>query len=250
MANRRMICKSISTSEQANELSDFAALLFTWMIPHADDWGILPGSPKVVKALVIPMRRQGPKEVEKALREMVANELIWWYEVDGKLYIQFRTFEKHQEGLHKRTKAKYPAYSETSGKFPETPGDSRLIELNRTEPNRTEEKRNIYIVFDFWNNQKIITHKKLTEKIESNINAKFKDGFTPDEISESIKNYKFILESDKHYWTHKWTLAEFLLRGLDKFMTDSDPFTNYKNKEPPQSKRGNLDYLDNIDLGD
>lgn len=40
MANRRMISKSISVSEQANVLADFAALLFIWMLPHTDDWGI------------------------------------------------------------------------------------------------------------------------------------------------------------------------------------------------------------------
>lgn len=62
MANRRMLSKSISISEQANDLSDFAALLFTWMIPHADDWGILPGSARKVKALIV---RYGLKQLTK-----------------------------------------------------------------------------------------------------------------------------------------------------------------------------------------
>jgi hypothetical protein len=138
MANRRMLSKSISISEQANELSDFAALLFTWMIPHADDWGILPGSPKKVKALVIPMRKQTPKEVEKAIKEMVSNELIWWYEVEGEKYIQFCKWEKHQEGLHKRTNPKNPLYPGSSGNFPENPGQENLTEENLTEQKRRE----------------------------------------------------------------------------------------------------------------
>ena len=45
MANRRMIAKSISVSDEANALGDFAALLFTWLIPHSDDYGVIPGSP-------------------------------------------------------------------------------------------------------------------------------------------------------------------------------------------------------------
>ena len=245
MANRRMISKSISISEQVNELSDFAALLFSWMIPHADDWGVLPGSPKQVKALVIPMRRQSAKEVEKAIREMVSQELIWWYEVDGKLYIQFRTFDKHQEGLHKRTKPKNPVFPGNSGKLPEIPGQE-----NRTEENRTEENY-IYSVFNHWNKQEIIKHKTLTKKIKGHINARKEEGHTVEEVCEAIDNYKSILDSDLHYWTHKWTLAEFLQRGLDKFKTESDPFTNYrtKNKDSPNSKGDPLAYLDDVDLG-
>lgn len=146
MANRRMLCKSISISEQANDLDDFTALLFSWMIPHADDYGILPGSPRKVKALVIPLRERTADDVEKAIITMVNAGLIWWYQINGEQYIQFRTWEKHQEGLHKRSKAKLPLYPgkeadiyKPSETFPEVPGNSRSIELNLTELNLTEE---------------------------------------------------------------------------------------------------------------
>jgi len=46
MANRRMISKSISTSEKLTKLYNiqkkdkfFPVLLFTWLQPHVDDWG-------------------------------------------------------------------------------------------------------------------------------------------------------------------------------------------------------------------
>lgn len=145
MANRRMLSKSISISEQANDLSDFAALLFTWMIPHADDWGVLPGSARKIKALVIPLRPQSADDVESALLELVEADLLWRYEVDGQLYIQFRTWEKHQDGLHKRSKPKFPLYPGNSEKqnnisesFPEIPGNSGSREENLREENRTE----------------------------------------------------------------------------------------------------------------
>lgn len=140
MANRRMINKSISISEQVNNMTIFAGLLFTWMIPHADDFGRMPGSPSKVKALVIPMRVESPSVVESALQEMVENQLIIWYEVDGVQYIQFKTWDKHQTGLHKRTQSSFPEPNSDSETFPEVPRNSRSTELNVTELNRTELK--------------------------------------------------------------------------------------------------------------
>lgn len=143
MANRRMIAKSISISEQVNDLNDFTALLFSWMIPHADDWGVLPGSAKKIKALVIPLRQQTPEEVENALTEMERVGLIWRYEADGTKYIQFKTWETHQEGLHKRSKPKFPLFKDVfpggSENFSEIPGNSRSIEPNLKEKNLKEE---------------------------------------------------------------------------------------------------------------
>lgn len=55
MAQRRMIDKRISVSEQVANLPLKAQLLFTWMIPHADDVGLLPYSARTIKALVVPM---------------------------------------------------------------------------------------------------------------------------------------------------------------------------------------------------
>lgn len=153
MAERRMISKSISVSERVNSMSLFARLLFTWMIPHTDDFGRMTGSPMKVKALVVPMADETKDDVENALREMVEQDLIYWYSVDGKQYIQIKNFDKHQTGLHKRTKSQYPAPEEgtpvlptppDSGTFREVPGNSGKapeipLEQNRTEQNRTEQ---------------------------------------------------------------------------------------------------------------
>lgn len=234
MANRRMLSKSISISEQANELSDFAALLFTWMIPHADDWGILPGSPKKVKALVIPMRKQTPKEVEKAIHELVSAVLVWWYEVEGEKYIQFRKWDKHQEGLHKRTKPKFPEYPGSSGNILEVPPELEL-ELEHEHEENLKDK-DIYTVFAHWNEKEIITHRELTGKLRGHINARL-ENYSLSEILAAIDNYDTILKGDEYFFSYKWSLEEFLTRGngLIKFLPDSDPLTNYlKNKDSPK----------------
>ena len=100
MANRRMINKSISVSEQVNDLSDFAALLFTWLIPHTDDYGVIPGTSRKIKALVIPMRKQSAEHVETALKEIQAARLLWRYVYYDNEYLQFCKFVEHQD-LHK-----------------------------------------------------------------------------------------------------------------------------------------------------
>lgn len=126
MARRRSLSKQISLSEQVDQLSDRAALLFTWMIPHADDYGRLPGSTRKLMGMVIPLRRDKEgwsfEDVEGYLKEMedaVDDEglpLINRYKVNGISVIQLVKFDKHQEGIQKRTKSSYP----------DPPGDERL----------------------------------------------------------------------------------------------------------------------------
>ena len=138
-----MIAKSISVSDETNALSDFAALLFTWLIPHTDDYGVIPGSPGRIKALVVPRRKQSEAEIDAALEEMRSVGLIYRYQHAGQSYIQLVRFERHQEGLHKRTAPHNPVYqqaatSQAEGNFPEVPGGSGPTQPNLTEPKSNE----------------------------------------------------------------------------------------------------------------
>lgn len=108
MAERRMVSKVISISEKVNSLSLFGRLLYTWMIPHTDDFGRMPGSPAKVKALVVPMADETRKDVEEALSAMDQVGVIQWYEVNGEKYVQITNFDEHQSGLNRRTASKIP----------------------------------------------------------------------------------------------------------------------------------------------
>lgn len=77
--------------------------------------------------------------------------------------------------------------------------------------------KNIYIsVFEHWNSKGIIRHRKLTSKMETKIRTALKT-YTEDEIKEIIDTYAEIVLDDKYYFKYKWTLDEFLQRGLTKF---------------------------------
>ncbi len=165
MANRRSISRSISVSEQVDMLSDRAALLFTWMLPHADDYGRLPGSVKKLAAIVVPMRTGRPgwtyDDIERYLDEMAAAvdeeglPLIYRYRTEsGVSVIQLVKFDEHQDGLHKRTRSKFPdppepfpTFPGNSGKVQESPEISREVQeipasRARAEGKGNEQKRN------------------------------------------------------------------------------------------------------------
>lgn len=76
MAQKRMIDKKISVNEKLADLPVEAQLLFTWMIPHADDIGLLPYSSRTIKALVIPMVDMKVEQVGFHLESMIKAGLI------------------------------------------------------------------------------------------------------------------------------------------------------------------------------
>jgi hypothetical protein len=84
-----------------------------------------------------------------------------------------------------------------------------------------------WAIFDHWNAQKIIEHRRLTDAIKRRINGALAN-YKPEEIVQAIDNYAFILGSAAHYFKYRWTLADFLTRGLDKFMDRRVCDANYR----------------------
>lgn len=99
MSRRRYISTDVSLDKRLNWLAtqhgDFAALLYTWMVPHAGDDGTLNGDLDEFIAAVIPMRREKSREeVQEALFAMCALKLITW---DGKtIYFPVESFYRYQ----------------------------------------------------------------------------------------------------------------------------------------------------------
>jgi len=142
MAKGRMLSKSISTSWKVSRLDEFAQLLFTWMIPHTDDFGYLDGMPEVVKALVMPLTKRKTEDFTNALVQMAKVQLIEWYIESGKLIIQIINHDREQTNLHKRTDPRFLERSEQSRNvisvLESIPGNSRKFRSNLTELNLTE----------------------------------------------------------------------------------------------------------------
>lgn len=112
-----------------------------------------------------------------------------------------------------------------------TGSDNEKLHIDRDiDKDKIKKDINIYKdIFDYWNKKKIIIHRNLDKATESKINAKLKD-YTADEIKDAIHIYSEILKSDEHWFSYKWTLKDFLQRGLEKFIDADIADENYKGK--------------------
>lgn len=96
-----------------------------------------------------------------------------------------------------------------------------------TNNNDNNDNKEYMAIFHHWNRAELITHQKMSSKDREAINKALND-FSEDQIKRAISNYAFVLKSSDHYFTHEWTLQEFLSRGLIKFIDEADPVNHYR----------------------
>lgn len=137
-----MVSKSLSTSEKfaglsasTNGLAEFCQVLYLMMIPHTDDFGRLQGDAFTIKHQCFPASPRSIQEFQDGLRALHNAELIIWYQVSGKQYIQITNFEPHQIGLHKRTESRLPGFPGKFRKKPALPSEEKGREEKGTEEN-------------------------------------------------------------------------------------------------------------------
>ncbi len=122
-AESRLIYNSISTSERVASLGVKGALLFTWMITHADSQGRMQGKPKVVKQQVVPfMDEITVEDMSETLELMEVQKLIICY-TDSKerSLIQIADWWDWQTGLKYKAPSHYEPPSDWEDKV--TPRD-------------------------------------------------------------------------------------------------------------------------------
>jgi len=138
----------------------------------------------------------------------------------------------------------------------EVTSDSNKPGLHREK--RREEKRRVYKyirdnyksvytkLLSHWNSLNLIKHKKIPDdRTYGHINGRLDDGYTQKEILQAMSNYAYIINGKKYFWSYKWTLGEFVKRGLDKFMdlevakkNYADKFRNEDDDDIAQVKKG------------
>jgi len=97
-------------------------------------------------------------------------------------------------------------------------------------------KKNIYIlVFNHWNQQGIIFHKKLTDDIR-NVIVRTLRSYSVEEVKSAISNYAEILKGSEYYFKYKWTLRDFLKRGIEKFMDIEVAKSNFRRDTDAKTK--------------
>jgi hypothetical protein len=96
MAQKRMIDRRISVSEQIGNLTIPQMLIFTWSIPHSDDVGLLPFSTKTLKATIIPLIDMSYEEFDVCWKAIVEQKLVEFFEYDEQKFWRIKTFLKNQ----------------------------------------------------------------------------------------------------------------------------------------------------------
>lgn len=125
-------------------------------------------------------------------------------------------------------KVKYPIEEKDN-----TPIEEKLKD-NNTFINITNEY--IYTLFEHWQSKDIIKHRSINQQMKSHINARLKD-YTVDELKKAIDNYHTVLTSDNFYWTHTWTLQDFMRpNNVSRFVDDAKPLDNFKSNKKQSNK--------------
>lgn len=107
MSRKRYISTDISTDAKVAELSSYsflAPLIYTWSIPHMDDWGRITGDAREFKMQVCPGLDITVNDVEEAIKQVVNIGLWIRYNVNGKWCIAISkpdTWFKHQSYINK-----------------------------------------------------------------------------------------------------------------------------------------------------
>ena|SRR3989344_7509540 len=141
MAKARMLHKKISISLQVNSLPLPAKLLFTWLIAHTDDEGRILGSPKYIKATVVPMTNWSTILIQNYLKQMCSIGLINYWQENNEWYIEFAKWEDYQSIRSDRYEpSKLPSFTKENDNHLTT---KRQPNDNQTTPQDNVSKSNV-----------------------------------------------------------------------------------------------------------
>ena len=247
----RQLKESICTSESLAVVSAEAERLFYRIIVNADDYGRYHGNTKVILAECFPLRIGDftPKDIEAWLLELERVGMIRRYATDKRRFLCVVSWREHNTPRAKASK--YPSPDDCTGTNLQTSANickqthENALEVDNEVDNEVlcpipEESDNTHdtiaavvrgevwrSIFDHWNEKEIIKHRSLTDKLKRAINGALAN-CSRDEIVQAVDNYSRVLQSPDHYFKYRWTLNDFLQRGLDKFMLEEVCMENYR----------------------
>lgn len=106
----RILKESVKRSEQIDKLSWFEEVVFYRLILTADDYGCLDGRSVLLKNELFPTKDNVTKKaVEDAVSKLASVGLLCKYTVNGKPYLFFPTWTKHQRLRNQHRKYPNPA---------------------------------------------------------------------------------------------------------------------------------------------
>jgi hypothetical protein len=113
----RIIKESICVSDDINNLSWFAEVLFYRLMVNCDDYGLFDGRPAIVKNKLFPLKENLTiSTVSKAITELATSGLVMPYTVCGRPYLALPAWTKHQQIRAARPRYPLPEEAENEQK--------------------------------------------------------------------------------------------------------------------------------------
>jgi len=163
--------------------------------------------------------------------------------IDDNSFISISNWDKHQsvdklDKMREQNRIRQKNFRDRK----RLEGDNVNVTLrNDTDTDIDIDKEYIYTLFNYWNEKEIIKHRKMNQAMQSHINARLEE-YSIDELKKAIDNYSTILQSDNYYWTHKWSLQDFMKpNNVARFVDESEPLSNFKsNKTTNDNENGKV----------
>jgi hypothetical protein len=172
-------------------------------------------------------------EIMKLLVEMHAVDQKLW---DSKL-IWCQELVDDISGVYKNRRRKIPQKPITTGDNAISTGKKGITtgENPQSKVKQSIKEKEIYKekereIFNHWNNQNIIVHKELTDDVRSVIVRTLRS-YSAEEVTSAISNYAEIVYGEKYFFNYKWTLKDFLKRGMEKFIDLEVAKSNFRKEE-------------------
>lgn len=105
----RIIKESVCGSETVDALSWFEEVFFYRLIVNCDDYGRMDARPAILRSRLFPLKSVTDKQVVSALQSLRSVGIVDLYEVDGRPFLQIRTWERHQSIRAKKSRFPSPA---------------------------------------------------------------------------------------------------------------------------------------------
>ncbi len=196
-------------------------------------WGWHKSTDKISLTLFEKMTGLKSKYICKAIKDLEALNMII---VDRNNRVNTYKFNSHYDTwkLNKQSLNKDSLNKDSLNKVQGLPkmGVKTLPKLGVTkEKKETIQKKDLFIILDYWNKKDLIPQKRMTPKLRVSISAVLKDN-SIDEIKKSIHHYSVIQgDHETYWWNYEYTLIDFMESGFYKFKDVDIAYENYRRKD-------------------
>jgi len=258
LARRRYTSTEISTDKKVNKLGlsygDFAVMLYTWMIPHAEDNCEITGDPEELKFIVCPGRKDKTEDdIKNAIDGMAELKLISLFERDGKPMILFppKSFYKYQtyishgnrdfRGVVERSAKKNAEEHRETPQNTVSPSPSPSLSLSPISSGCSNAREGE--IFKFFNGNIGMITPYQAETISQYLD----DGIEPEMIIAILKDS--IGKSDRWGWSKKVIDNSIRqnVRTVEQYNGKKVERENVKNRDSPRQQQTKVPQKGNFD---